>query len=73
MADREMFLNENQTGISMSCVANIEDKLAAIKNELITRERPHKPYLNEKLDSIYWDLKVMMNVAKINDDDNEDK
>lgn len=72
MAEKEVFLNENQTGISMSCVANIEDKLAAIKNELITREKPYKPYLNEKLDSIYWDLKVLMNVAKIEDEKEEE-
>ena len=50
-------------------VANIEDKLAAIKNELLTREKPHKPYLNEKLDSIYWDVKVLMNISKLNEDD----
>lgn len=69
MAEKEVFLNENQARTALTCVANIEDKLAAIKNELLTREKPHKPYLNEKLDSIYWDVKVLMNISKLNEDD----
>lgn len=69
MAEKEVFLNENQSRTALTCVANIEDKLAAIKNELLTREKPHKPYLNEKLDSIYWDVKVLMNISKLNEDD----
>lgn len=69
MAEKEVFLNESQSRTALTCVANIEDKLAAIKNELLTREKPHKPYLNEKLDSIYWDVKVLMNISKLNEDD----
>lgn len=68
---KEIFLNENQVDISFGCIANIEDKLEAIKHELYSREKPHKPYLNEKLDSIYWDVKVLKNICKV-DDENEE-
>lgn len=72
MAEKEVFLNESQSRTALSCVSNIEDKLEAIKNELLTREKPYKPYLNEKLDSIYWDVKVLMNIAKLEDEKEEE-
>lgn len=68
MEDEEKpYLNETQINIGISALNNIEDKLMAIRNELITRERPYKNYLREKLDSVYWDVKVLMNMT------NEDK
>lgn len=72
MSEKEVFLNESQSRTALSCVSNIEDKLEAIKNELLTREKPYKPYLNEKLDSIYWDVKVLINIAKLEDEKEEE-
>ena len=65
MEDEEKpYLNETQINTGISALNNIEDKLMAIRNELTTREKPYKRYLREKLDSIYWDVKVLMNMTK---------
>lgn len=58
------YLNENQIGIAKSAIGNIKDRLKAIEIEIYTREKPYKSYLNEKLDSIRWDLQVLLNMAK---------
>lgn len=58
------YLTENQIGIAKSCIANINDKMKAVEMEIMTRQRPYKNYLNEKLDSIRWDLQVLSNLAK---------
>lgn len=57
-------LNENQTKIALSCLYNVQDKLQAIEKELATTDKPHKTYLNEKLDSIYWDVNTLRNICK---------
>lgn len=65
-------LNESQIKTSLSAVYNIEDKLAAIKKELLEVEKPHKEYLNEKLESIYWDVIVLRNISKIKEEESDD-
>ena len=66
--NNEPYLNENQKRTATSCLNNIEDKLMAVRNELTTRERPYKSYLKEKLDSIYWDVKVLINMTNEEDE-----
>ena len=37
----------------------------AVENELYTREKPHKGYLTEKLDSINWNVQVLMRMCEL--------
>lgn len=53
------YLNKDGVKKAKMCVANIKDKLQAIETELLTREKPYKPYINEKLSSITWDVNVL--------------
>ena len=53
------------------CVAEIEDKLKAIKIELQTRERPYKYYLMEKLKHILNDVECMLAMSDEKGDDED--
>lgn len=58
------FLSEEEKRKAASCVNNIQDKLDAIKNELSSREKPFKPYMLEKLDSILWDTNCLISMCR---------
>lgn len=61
------YLNKDAVKKAKMCVANIKDKLQAIETELLTREKPYKSYINEKLSSITWDVNVL-NSMMVGDD-----
>lgn len=58
------YLSESQIGIAKSAISNIYDKMKSIETEIYTRQKPYKNYLNEKLDSVKWDVQVLLNLAK---------
>lgn len=63
------YLNEDEIKRAKMCIANIEDKLKAIKTEVMTTQKPYKSYLKEKLDSITWDVNVLNHMVKEDDED----
>ena len=62
------YLSEDEIKRAQMCVLNIQDKLDSVVSE-IKRERPHKNYLKEKLDSITWDINVLNSMIKNNEDE----
>jgi hypothetical protein len=65
------YLNETQKKTGLSAAYNIQDKMNAVMTEL-NKEHSYKCYLNEKLDSIYWDVKVLLNMCnQENEETNE--
>lgn len=42
-------------------VANINDKMLSITNEVTSREKSYAYYIDEKLKDIEWDIKVLRN------------
>lgn len=42
-------------------VANLNDKLASITNEFYTHDEAFAGYIDEKLKSIEWDIRVLRN------------
>ena len=67
----EPFLNKNQKGIAESCIRNIADKMLSIDTEISQKEKSYKSYLLEKLESIYWDIQVLINMCKEDDEDEQ--
>lgn len=62
-------LNEDELKRARLCVANIKDKFTSVENEVFNNKGfAYKPYLKEKLQSIYWDIEVLKEMC---DDDNE--
>lgn len=55
--------NENLRRARM-CDNNITDKMRAVSKELWEVEKPNKKYLLEKLDSIAWDVNVLIRMCK---------
>lgn len=53
------------------CEANIRDKMTSITNEICHIEKPNKRYLLEKLESIAWDVNVLIGMCK--DGGNDEK
>lgn len=62
------WLNEEETKRAQMCIINIQDKLGSIASE-IRKEKPHKSYLSEKLDSIIWDVNVLSTIVKNNEEE----
>lgn len=58
------YLSEEEKNSAMYAVENIEDKLNAVRTELATKDKSYKGYLLEKLDSIYYDVKYLINICK---------
>lgn len=58
------FLDENEKKRAAGCINNIQDKLDALKSEICSREKPFKPYMMEKLDSILWDTNCLISMCK---------
>ena len=50
----------NDSQIQM-IVANINDKMLSITNEVKSREKSYAYYIDEKLKDIEWDIKVLRN------------
>ena len=46
------------------CDNNIRDKMRAITKEIWEVEKPNKKYLLEKLDSVAWDINVLIRMCK---------
>lgn len=46
------------------CNGNILDKVSAINTEIQTVQKPNKRYLLEKLESIAWDVNVLIRMCK---------
>lgn len=67
----EPFLNELQRENAKMCIRNIADKMLSVDTEISTKEKPYKRYLKEKLDSINWDVQVLLNLCKEEDDEDE--
>lgn len=42
-------------------VANINDKMLSITNEVTNREKSYAYYIDEKLKDIEWDIKILRN------------
>ena len=63
------YLDEDNIKRAKMCIANIEDKLKAVKNEVETAHKPYKSYLREKMSSITWDVNVLNNMIKEDDED----
>ena len=59
-------LDNNEIKRALGCIANIEDKIKAIKQELL-KEKPYKYYINEKIDSVLWDAKCIKSMSKEKD------
>lgn len=57
------YLNEEQIKRAKNCIYNIQDKLNAIENEL-SKEKPYKYYMNEKLTSIKWDMNCLISMCE---------
>lgn len=57
------YLDEEQHERAIWCIANINDKLAAIDKELLN-ERAYKSYILEKLENIEWDFTCLKNMCK---------
>ena len=55
--------NENLRRAKM-CDNNIRDKMRAITKEIWEVEKPNKKYLLEKLDSVAWDINVLIRMCK---------
>ena len=55
--------NENLRRAKM-CDNNIGDKMRAITKEIWEDEKPNKKYLLEKLDSVAWDINVLIRMCK---------
>lgn len=61
------YLNADEIKRAKMCIANIEDKLNAVKTEILSREKPYKDYLKEKLDSMNWDVQVLISMIEKED------
>lgn len=57
-------LNKEEKARAISCVNNIQDKLSAIKIELIS-ENVHKSYISEKIESICWDSNCIKSMCEV--------
>ena len=66
MEELPYLATDEEKARAYSCAKNIEDKLQAIINELLT-ERPYKYYLLEKLDNIKWDTNCLISMCKKED------
>lgn len=62
------YLNEDEIKRAKMCLANIEDKLKAVKTEITTSQKPYKSYLREKMNSITWDVNVINHMIEEGDD-----
>ena len=62
------YLTESEKVRAYSCARNVEDKLNAVKNELLN-EKPYKYYLIEKLESILWDTNCIISMCKNESED----
>lgn len=67
------FLNEEEKARATFCTMNIKDRLQAVMRELEVREKPHKGYLKEKLESMLWDTQVLMNMVSNDEDETENE
>lgn len=66
------FLDDLQKDTAIRCVANIDDKLQAVKLELVNPNKPYKTYLREKLESIDWDVQILLNMTSEDSNDEEE-
>lgn len=65
------YLSKEEIERAKSCIANIEDKLNAIKTEIYSREHPYKTYIREKASSITWDINVINHMVKEEENNEE--
>ena len=59
----ESMLNKEEIERAKICIVNIEDKMASIKTEIVNTDKPYKPYLLEKLKSIFYDVNCLINMC----------
>lgn len=58
------YLSEGQIKSAMNTIENIKDNLKAVKKELLSGHKPYKNYLNEKLETIRWEVDFLLNLSK---------
>lgn len=65
------YLEEEDLRRAQMCNDNIVDKMGAVSQELRTVQKPNKGYLLEKLESVAWDVNVLIRMCKGGDNDEE--
>lgn len=66
------YLDETQKERAKMCIRNIADKMLSVDTEISQKEKSYKSYLLEKLESIRWDVQVLMSMCEEDDERNED-
>ena len=57
------YLTDQEKETFKMCLANIEDKLHALQCES-NQDHCYKTYIKEKSNSIYYDIKVILNMCE---------
>lgn len=65
------YLEDENLKRAKICDNNITDKMRAISKEIWEVEKPNKRYLLEKLESVAWDVNVLIRMCKGGDEDEE--
>lgn len=63
------YLSESQKNTAKACIRNIADKMLSVDTEISQKEKSYKSYLLEKLESIHWDVQVLLNMCSGDEDE----
>lgn len=66
------YLDEAQKDRAKMCIRNIADKMLSVDTEISQKEKSYKSYLLEKLESIRWDVQVLMSMCEDDEDERDE-